>query len=93
MPGIMSEGSVASSLVPGMEHAEEADLGSEMSGVASDFEKGFCAGTKQQTIDHFLVLQGQRSQFPRQRKDDMDVGRGAAVRSAAPGASVRGRPL
>ena len=25
-------------LVPGMEHAEEADLGAEMSGVASHFE-------------------------------------------------------
>ena len=25
-------------LVPGMEHAEEADLGSEMGGVARDFE-------------------------------------------------------
>ncbi len=48
-------------LVPGVEHAEEADLGPEMSGVASDLEKSFCAGTKQQTIDQFLVLQGQRS--------------------------------
>jgi len=48
-------------LVPGVEHAEEADLGPEMSGVASDLEKSFCAGTKQQAIDEFLVLQGQRS--------------------------------
>jgi len=43
-------------LVPGVKHAEEADLGPEMSGVASDLEKSFCTGTKQQTIDHFLVL-------------------------------------
>jgi hypothetical protein len=28
-------------LVPGVEHAEEADLGPEMSGVASDLEKSF----------------------------------------------------
>ncbi len=48
-------------LVPGVEHAEEADLGPEMSGVARDLEKSFCAGTKQQTIDQFFVLQGQRS--------------------------------
>jgi hypothetical protein len=33
-------------LVPGVEHAEEADLGPEMSGVASDLEKSFCTGTK-----------------------------------------------
>ena len=45
-------------LVPGVEHAEEADLSPEMSGVASDFEKSFGAGTKQQTIDYFFVLQG-----------------------------------
>ncbi len=50
-------------LIPGMEHAEETDLGAEMSGVASDFEKSFGAGPKQQTIDDFLVLQSQRSQF------------------------------
>jgi len=48
-------------LVPGVKHAEEADLGPEMSGVARDLEKSFCAGTKQQPIDQFFVLQGQRS--------------------------------
>jgi hypothetical protein len=63
-------------LIPGVEHAKEADLSPEMSGIASDFEKSFCAGTKQQTIDHLLVLQGQCSQVRRQSKDDMDVGRG-----------------
>ena len=48
-------------LVPGVKHAKEADLGPEMSGGASDLKKSFCAGTKQQTIDQFFVLQGQRS--------------------------------
>jgi len=52
-------------LVPGVEHTEKADLSSEMCGVASDFEKSFCASTKQQTIDHVFVLQSQRSQLPR----------------------------
>jgi len=52
-------------LVPGVEHTEKADLSSEMSGVASDCKKSFCAGTKQQTIDHFFVLQSQRSQLRR----------------------------
>jgi hypothetical protein len=63
-------------LVPSVKHAEEADLSPEMSGVASDLEKSFCAGTKQQTIDHFFVLQGQRSQSRRQSEDNMDVRRG-----------------
>ncbi len=52
-------------LVPGMQHAEETDLGAEMSGVASDFEKSFSTGAKQQTIDHFFVLQSQRCQLRR----------------------------
>ena len=47
-------------LVPGVQHAEEADLGAEMGGVARDFQQGFGAGPKQQTIDDFLVLQSQR---------------------------------
>src|ERR1700751_365504 len=63
-------------LVPRMEHAAEADLGAERSGVASDFEKSFCAGPKQQTIDDFLVLQSQRSQLRGQGEDDVDIGRG-----------------
>ena len=63
-------------LVPGVQHAEEADLGTEMSGVTSHFQQGFGAGPKQQTIDQFLVLQGQRSQLVRQSENDMDVGGG-----------------
>ena len=31
-------------LVPGMEHAEEADLGAEVPGIASDLEQGRGAG-------------------------------------------------
>jgi hypothetical protein len=43
-------------LVPGMQHAEEADLGTEMSGIAGDFEKCFCTGPEQQTIEDLGVL-------------------------------------
>jgi hypothetical protein len=70
-------------LVPGVEHTEEADLGSEMSGVTRYFQERFGAGTKQQTIDQFFVLQSQRSQLRGQGEDDMDVGRGEQF--AAPG--------
>jgi len=44
-------------LVPGMQHAEETDLGSERGGVTSHFQQGLGAGPKQQTIDNLLVLQ------------------------------------
>src|SRR5215469_13440562 len=63
-------------LVPGVQYAEEADLGTEMPWVASYLEESFGAGTKQQTIDEFLVLESQGSQLRRQSENDMDVGRG-----------------
>jgi len=63
-------------LVPGVQYAEEADLGTEMPWVASYFEESFGAGTKQQTVDDFLVVQSQRSQLRRQSENDMDIGRG-----------------
>jgi hypothetical protein len=34
-------------LTPGMQHAEEADLGTEMAGIAGDFEQCFCTGPEQ----------------------------------------------
>ena len=43
-------------LVPAMEHAEEADLGTEMAGIASDFKQGLSAGVEEQVVDEPLVL-------------------------------------
>jgi hypothetical protein len=34
-------------LIPGMQHAEEADLGSEMAGCAGNLEEGFGTGLEQ----------------------------------------------
>ena len=63
-------------LIPGMEHAEEADLGTQVTRIAGDLQEGLRAGAKQQVVDHPLVLQCQRSQFLREREDDMDIVRG-----------------
>ena len=52
-------------LIPGVEHAEEADLGAEMSGIASDFEESCGTGLQQEMVQEFLVLQGERRQFMR----------------------------
>ena len=52
-------------LIPGVQHAEEADLRTEMLGIASDFEKRFRTGAKQKIVDHLLVLQRQRGQMTR----------------------------
>ncbi len=38
-------------LIPGVEHAEEADLRAEMFGIPSDFEQRFGAGAEQQIVN------------------------------------------
>jgi len=62
-------------LTPGMQHAEETDLRTEVSGIASHFEKSFRTDTKQQAIDEFLVLQRQGCQLRRKREDHVNVAR------------------
>src|SRR6266481_2397099 len=41
-------------LIPGVQHTEEADLRAEVSRIASDFEKGFRTGAKQEVVDDLL---------------------------------------
>ena len=64
------------SLVPGMEHAEEADLRAKVSRIASDLNESGGTGAEQQAIEQPLVLKRKRSQFTRQREHGMDVARG-----------------
>ena len=60
-------------LSPGVQHAEEADVGAEMLRVGGDLQQGFGAGAEQQVVDGLLVLQRQPRQLVRQREDDMKV--------------------
>src|SRR5271167_5197697 len=62
----MDMGMMLQPLIPGVQHAEETDLGTQMSGIASHFEQSCSAGAEQQVVDDLLVLQGEWSQFPRQ---------------------------
>jgi hypothetical protein len=50
-------------LIPGVKHTEEADLGAEMFGIASDFEERFGTGLQQEVVQDLLVLQGERRQL------------------------------
>ena len=43
-------------LAPSMQHTEEANFRTEVSRIASDFEKGFGTGTEQETVEDLLVL-------------------------------------
>ena len=63
-------------LVPGVQHTEETNLSTEVSGIASDFEKGFRAGTKQEIVDHLFVLQHDRGQVAGECEDHVQVARG-----------------
>ena len=63
-------------LIPAMEQAEETDLGTEMPWIAGDFKQSLCTGVEEQVVDEPLVLQCERSQFPRQREDGMYVASG-----------------
>lgn len=60
-------------LTPGVEYAEEADLGAETFGIASDFEQGFRTESEEHVVEESLVLQGKRSETAGQRKDDVSV--------------------
>src|SRR6266853_4696026 len=63
-------------LVPGMQDAEESDLSAEILGVSGDLDQRLGAAAEQQTIYHFLVLQGQWRQFVWESENDMGVVRG-----------------
>jgi len=67
---------VLQALIPGVEHAEEADLRAEVPRIASDLDQGLGCGMKQQVIDQPFVLQCERSQFPRQGEDDVHLAGG-----------------
>ena len=50
-------------LSPGMEHAEESDVGSQVSGIASQFEHRRGADAIEQIVEQPLVLQYKSGEF------------------------------
>jgi len=63
-------------LSPGVQHAEQSDIGTQVLRVASDFEQRGGTGTKEQIVEQPLVLQHECRQLMRQGEDDMEVGHG-----------------
>src|ERR1700693_4911992 len=61
------------SLVPSMEHAEEADLRAEVAWIAGNLQQSCSTGVKQQVIDQPFILQCEGSEFPRECEDDVDI--------------------
>jgi len=60
-------------LTPGVEDAQETDLGSQMPGIGRDFEQRFRAGLEQEPEEDFLVLPHQRNQRVRHAENQMIV--------------------
>jgi hypothetical protein len=52
----MDMGMMQQLLIPGMQDAEESNLGAEMFGITGDLKKSFGAGAKQEGVDFALVL-------------------------------------
>jgi len=63
-------------LSPGVENAEEADLGAEVTRIGGHFEERRGAGLEEQAVEDALVLIGEGSQLVRQREDHMKVANG-----------------
>jgi hypothetical protein len=63
-------------LVPGMEHAEEANLRAQVAGIASELQQGCSTGLEQQVVDHSFVLESEGREFTGQREDQMHVAGG-----------------
>ena len=63
-------------LVPGVEHAEEADFRAEVAGIASDLQQACGTGLEEQVVDDALVLEREWSEFTRQGEDEVHVASG-----------------
>lgn len=66
-------------LAPGVQHGDEADLGTQMSGISGNPVQCLCDGTKQDRVDLLLVLKGDRGDLLRQGEDDMEIANGQKV--------------
>jgi len=73
---VVDMGMMLKVLSPGMQYAEESDIGSEVLGIASQFEHGRGAGSIEQIVEQTLVLENKRGQIMRQRKDEVEVRHG-----------------
>src|SRR5690349_14258322 len=62
-------------LIPGVQYTEEADLCTEVSRIARDFEQSFRTDAEQEVVENFLVLQNEWRQATGKCEDDMEVAR------------------
>src|SRR5450432_4254664 len=66
-------------LSPGVQNAQEADLGSKILGVGRNFKHGLSAGTEEQIVEQPWITLTERIQQVGQSEDDMEVGHAEQV--------------
>ena len=69
----MNVGMMLEILAPGVEHAQKADLRTEVFGIGRYLQQSRGAGAEQEIVDDLLVLQSQPRKLVRQCKHDMHV--------------------
>ena len=60
-------------LAPGVQHANKADVGTQMLGIGGDGTQGLGGGPEQDVVDDSLVLKSDRGDLMRQGEDDVKV--------------------
>ena len=65
---------VLQGLAPGVQHRDQADLGTEMTRVGCDGAQRRGRAAEQDVVDDTLVLQGDRGDRFGEGEDDMEVG-------------------
>src|SRR5260370_34649909 len=60
-------------LIPGMQHAEETDVGTKVFRIPRSFKKRLRTGAKQEIVHNLLVLQSEWCQLMRQRENNMHI--------------------
>ena len=69
----MNVGMMLKVLSPRVEHAEKSDIGSHVSGMASQFDHRCGAGAVEKIVEQPLVLKDQSGERVRQCEDDVEV--------------------
>ena len=73
---VVDMGMMLKVLSPGMEHAEESDVGSQVLRIASQFEHRRGTGAVEQIVKQPLVLEDKSGERVRQSEDDVEVWHG-----------------
>ncbi len=69
----MQMGMMTQGLAPGVQHGQEANLGTQMFRVGGYCAQRLCGGGEENVVNHALILQRQRSQLLWQGKHHMEI--------------------